>query len=183
MQPQYRRLFIGIPLSHPLTKRLGREASQWPEEATLVTRGENLHLLLHHFGFILEEDIYSVSEKLREALGDKEAFDIHFDTIMLHESEENPKEIWLSGGESEELLDLKKTIDTLFTHKTHELRSFRPHVILAKLKKNRWLKLTPAPQIAKEVNFAEPVDKGVLYESLTIDGKRTYEAVDTFPLV
>ncbi len=49
MPPQYRRLFLGVPLSHPLAKRLEREISVWPEEVTLPTRRENLHLLLHHF--------------------------------------------------------------------------------------------------------------------------------------
>ncbi len=124
-----------------------------------------------------------MSEKLREVLQDVEAFDIHLDQIALHENEENPKEIWLTGPESTELLELKKIIETLFTNKTHELQSFRPHIILAKLKKNRWLKLSPVPQIHKVVNFVEPVDEVVLYESLTIDGKRTYEAVDSFPLL
>ncbi len=182
MQPHYRRLFIGVPLSQPLAKRLEREVLTWPEEVTLPTRKENLHILLHHFGFLLEEDIFEVSEKIRTALENVEAFDIPLDKIALYENTENPKEIWLSGPHNDELLNLKKILDTLFTNKTHELKTFSPHAILAKLKKNKWLKLDPAPQIEKAVNFVEPVNEVVLYESLTIDGKRAYEAVDTFLL-
>lgn len=182
MQPHYRRLFIGISLSHPLAKRLEREVLVWPEEVTLPTRKENLHILLHHFGFLLEEDIFEVSEKIRTALEGVEAFDVHLDTMTLHESPENPKEIWLTGPHSEDLLKLKQNLNEAFTNKTHELKTYSPHVILAKLKKNRWLKLEPIPVVEKSVNFVEPVNEIVLYESLMIDGKRAYEAVDTFLL-
>ena len=182
MQPRYRRLFIGIPVSPLLRKRLSREFSSWPEEATLPTRTENLHILLHHLGFLLEDDIFEVTEKIAEAVKDIQAFDIALDQIMLMESAENPKEIWLTGGDNEELLSLKQALIEAFTNKTHGLKTFSPHVILAKIKKSKWLKLDPAPTVEKQVNFIEPVDEVVLYESLTIDGKRTYEAIDTFPL-
>ena len=182
MQPRYRRLFIGIPVSPLLRKRLARDVSLWPEEVTLPTHNENLHILLHHLGFLLEDDIFDVTEKITDAVKDIPAFDIALDQISLVESAENPKEIWLRGGDSEELLALKQAITDTFTNKTHELQTFSPHVILAKIKKNKWLKLDPAPKVEREVNFIEPVDEVVLYESLSLDGKRAYEAIATFPL-
>jgi 2'-5' RNA ligase len=183
MQPRYRRLFIGIPVSPHLRKRLLDEVSKWPELATLPTRTENLHILLHHLGFLLEDDIFEVTEKITEAIKDIQAFDIALDQITLVESSDNPKEIWLSGGESVELRTLKQVITDAFTNKTHELQTFSPHVILAKIKKSKWLQLDPAPEVERVVNFIEPVDEVVLYESLALDGKRTYEAIDTFPLL
>ena len=130
----------------------------------------------------MEEDIFPISEKLREALLEIEAFDVQFDAIDLFESSENPKEVRLLGKESEELLHLKSVINHLFTNKTHELRSFRPHITLVKLKKNKWLNLPKVPSVSKTVNLVESVSQVALYESLVIDGKRSYEMIDTFAL-
>jgi 2'-5' RNA ligase len=182
MQPRYRRLFIGISVSPLLKKRLLREVESWPKDATIPIHNENLHILIHHLGFLLEEDIFDVSEKIREAVKDIDAFDAPLDMIDRVESDENPKEIWLTGPESQEFLALKQAITLAFTNKTHELKTFSPHVILAKIKKARWLKLDTVPNIKRAVNFVEPVDEVVLYESLELDGKRTYEPIDTFPL-
>ncbi len=182
MQPKYRRLFIGLPLSNQLKKRLSREEAIWPEIATLPTRSENLQVTLMHLGFLLEDDIFEVAEKIRLAVSDIPAFDIYFEKIELFESPENPKMIYLTGQGNEELLDLHRALEAAFTNKTHDARSFRPHVVLAKLKKAKWLALSPTPKVEKVVNLGESIDEVVLYESLSIDGKRTYEPIDTFPL-
>lgn len=182
MQLNYRRLFIGIPLSPALKKRLRREFEVWPEEATLPTREDNLHVLLFHLGFILEDNIYDISEKIRLVTEGIAAFDIAFTEIEGVESEEDPKMIHLSGEPSEELRILRQELEKVFTNLTHDKKTFRPHVTLAKLKRAKWALLAPRPTIHKTVNFVEPVEEVVLYESLILDGKRTYEAIDHFPL-
>jgi 2'-5' RNA ligase len=182
MQPRYRRLFIGLPLSEQLRKRIGREIPLWPEIATLPTRSENLHVPLMHLGFLLEDDIFDVTEKIRLAVAEVPSFDLYFDTIELFEDSANPKMIYLSGQECEELLSLHQALEDVFTNKTHDAKSFRPHVVLAKIKKAKWLALEPNPAIDKKVNLGESINEVVLFESLTIDGKRTYEAIATFPL-
>ncbi|MCW1888763.1 MAG: 2'-5' RNA ligase family protein, partial [Candidatus Moranbacteria bacterium] len=111
MQPKYRRLFIGLPLSNQLKKRLAREEAIWPEIATLPTRSENLSVNLMHLGFLLEDDIFEVSEKIRLAVANIPTFDIYFEKIELFESPENPKMIYLTGQGSEELLDLHRALE------------------------------------------------------------------------
>lgn len=183
MQPKYRRLFIGLPLSSQLKKRIGREEATWPEVATLPTRSENLQVTLMYLGFLLEEDIFDVTEKIRLAIAEVPSFDIYFEKIELFESPENPKMIYLTGKECDELLSLHQALEGAFTNKTHDAKSFRPHVTLAKIKKAKWLALTPQPVIDKEVNLGESIDEVVLFESLTLEGKRTYEPIASFPLI
>ena len=47
-----RRLFVGIPLSPQLKKRLVRESERFPKEAVLLTRPENLHVTVFFLGFV-----------------------------------------------------------------------------------------------------------------------------------
>lgn len=182
MQLNYRRLFIGLPLSPALKKRLRREMERWPEEATLPTRETNLHVTVFYLGFILEDDIYDISQKIAAVTEGMPSFDLAFSRIEGIESEEDPKMIWLSGEPSDELRVLRQELERVFTNFTHDKKAFRPHVTLAKLKRARWAALPKKPIIQKDVNFVEPVEEVVLYESLIIDGKRTYEPIDTFPL-
>ena len=73
-----RKLFIGLPLSSALRKRLSREVGIWPKEAIIPTREENLHITLLFLGYVYEEQIPQVSEKLSLAVDGVEMFEFKF---------------------------------------------------------------------------------------------------------
>ncbi|TXI33769.1 MAG: RNA 2',3'-cyclic phosphodiesterase, partial [Candidatus Moraniibacteriota bacterium] len=52
-----RRLFVGLPLSRELKKRLVREMDAFPKEASLLTREENLHVTVFFLGFVHEGEV------------------------------------------------------------------------------------------------------------------------------
>lgn len=178
-----RRLFVGIPLSAPLRKRLAQMAQVWPSEAVLVTAPENLHVTLFFLGFVREEDIAEVCRKVGEVCEATEAFELSFEGMTLVESEAAPKMIWLSGKASEPLRHLREAIEKAFSAFIIEKKSYRPHVTLAKIKKSKWLKLTHKPELSETVQFVEPVDTVAVFESLSLDGKRRYVEIDTFSLL
>lgn len=178
-----RRLFVGIPLSAALRKRLYREMELWPKEAVLRTAEENLHVTLLFLGFILEENVGDACARVGEACKNIESFELSFSGMKFMDNDDVPKMIWLTGEPNEALRLLLEKIEKTFSSFVTEKKTYRPHVTLAKIKKSRWLKLTEKPKLKEIVSFIESVDAVAVFESLTIDGKRRYEQIDTFPLL
>lgn len=178
-----RRLFVGIPLSSQLRKRLTQEMILWPKEAVLRTMEENLHVTLFFLGFIQEEEVGEICARVGEVCKDIESFELQFTGIKLMESEESPKMIWLTGEASDELRHVLEKIEKAFSSFISEKKIYRPHVTLAKIKKSKWLKLEKKPELKEKVSLMETVENIAVFESLSLDGKRRYEAIDTFPLL
>ncbi|MGK2848870.1 MAG: RNA 2',3'-cyclic phosphodiesterase [Minisyncoccota bacterium] len=178
-----RRLFVGIPLSKELRKRIQRTQMTWPAEPVILTAPENLHVTLFFLGFVHEEDVADVCQKVGEACEDVEAFELIFNTIKLVENPADPKMIWLSGAPSEMLKNLQAKIEKIFSSFVIDKKSYRPHVTLAKIKKSKWRSLENPPLITETVNLIETVDTVAVFESLSIDDKRRYEQIDTFSLL
>lgn len=178
-----RRLFVGIPLSSQLRKRLIQEMILWPKEAVLRTMEENLHVTLFFLGFIQEEEVGEICTRVGEVCKDIESFELQFTGIKLMESEESPKMIWLTGEASDELRIVLEKIEKAFSSFVSEKKVYRPHVTLAKIKKSKWLKLEKKPGLKEKVSLMETVENIAVFESLSLDGKRRYEAIDTFPLL
>lgn len=178
-----RRLFVGIPLSKELKKRLVREMDAFPKEATLLTREENLHVTVFFLGFVHEEQVADVCARVGAVCADLESFELEFTGIKLMESAENPKMIWLEGNASEGLKRLREEVEKEFSSFVVEKKLYSPHVTLAKLKKQKWLALPEKPVLKEKLHLMEPVDTVCVFESLSLDGKRRYEPIDTFALL
>jgi len=178
-----RRLFVGIPLSSPLRKRLMQEMETWPKEAVLRTMEENLHVTLFFLGFVQEEEVGEMCRRVGEVCQNVESFDLEFTGIKLMESEESPKMIGLTGEASDELRILLQKIEQAFSSFINEKKVYRPHITLAKIKKSKWLKLETKPVLKDKLSLMETVENIAVFESLSLDGKRRYEAIDTFPLI
>ena len=178
-----RRLFVGIPLSSQLRKRLTQEMETWPKEAILRTMEENLHITLFFLGFIQEEGVGEICRRVGEVCKDIESFELQFTSIKLMKSEVSPKMIWLTGEASDELRLTLERIEKAFSSFVSERKTYRPHITLAKIKKSKWLKLENKPELKERISFIETVENIAVFESLSLDGKRRYEPIDTFPLL
>ncbi|PJA85762.1 MAG: RNA 2',3'-cyclic phosphodiesterase [Candidatus Moranbacteria bacterium CG_4_9_14_3_um_filter_45_14] len=178
-----RRLFVGIPLSSQLRKRLTQEMETWPKEAILRTMEENLHITLFFLGFIQEEEVGEICRRVGEVCKDIESFELQFTGIKLMKNEVSPKMIWLTGEASDELRLTLERIEKAFSSFVSERKTYRPHITLAKIKKSKWLKLENKPELKERISFIETVENIAVFESLSLDGKRRYEPIDTFPLL
>ncbi len=178
-----RRLFVGIPLSSQLRKRLTQEMEAWPKEAVLRTMEENFHVTLFFLGFIQEEEVGEICARVGDVCKDIESFELQFTGMKLMENEASPKMIWLTGEASDELRLVLEKIERAFSSFIREKKIYRPHITLAKIKKSKWLKLENKPKLKEKVSFIETVENIAVFESLSLDGKRRYEPIDTFPLL
>ncbi|HLC95331.1 MAG TPA: RNA 2',3'-cyclic phosphodiesterase [Patescibacteria group bacterium] len=177
-----RRLFVGIPLSASFRKRLVEEMRGWPKEAILTTTPENLHITIFFLGFVREENIASMCAKVGEVCQNMESFELVFHNMQWVENSETPKMIWLVGEASDPLRRLRESIEKQFSAFIVEKKVYRPHITLAKIKKSKWLKLLDKPLLKEHLLLPEYVDTVCVFESLSLDGKRRYEPIETFVL-
>lgn len=177
-----RKLYVGIPLSSALRKRLTRDMQTWPKEAIIPALEDNLHITLLFLGFVQEERLAEICVTLEEACADCEAFELTFTGMRLVDDPEHPKMIWLSGEPSDALKHLYTAIEHRFSEFSTEKKSFRPHVTLARIKRNRWQNPGVQPVLDASLQLMESVDTVALLESLTLNGKRRYDVIDTFAL-
>jgi 2'-5' RNA ligase len=178
-----RRLFVGIPLSVPLRKRLIQEMASFPKEVVLLTREENLHVTVFFLGFVHEEQVAEVCARVGEACEELSSFELSFTGMKLVESELQPKMIWLSGDANDGLKQVREAVEKAFSSFVVEKKAYAPHVTLAKIKKQKWLALPEKPALKERWHLIEMVDTVCVFESLSLDGKRRYEPIDTFPLL
>lgn len=178
-----RRLFVGIPLSAALRKRLIQEMISWPEETVILTAPDNLHVTLFFLGFVREEAVADVCLRVGQACQSTESFELAFNGMRLMDSEASPKTIWLTGEPSDALRLLREAIEKEFASFITEKKVYRPHVTLAKIKKSKWLALDEKPKLKEKLLLIEPVDTIAVFESLSLEGKRRYEQIDIFPLL
>ncbi len=179
-----RRLFVGIPLSSALASRLSKEMAAWPKEIFLKTDKDNLHVTLFFLGFVREDAVPEICERVRELCETLESFEIEFSGIRLMPTPEDAKMVWLAGEPSDELRDLKTAIERELSFVVAaEPKIYRPHITLSRMKKARFQALDPQPVIEKDIRLVEPVDTVVVYESIMEDGKRKYMPIESVPLI
>lgn len=182
MHTNRRKLFFGLALSPSLRKELARLIAAWPAEALILTREENFHVTLYFLGDVAENEIAGIGEKIREVVKHQKSFEITFQAITLVPDAHNPKMIYLAGAPSAELLGLQESVEKVFSPYLAAKKSYRPHATLARVRRSWWAKLEPKPVLPEKVRYTEAVDTLTLFESVTIDGKRRYIAIDTYPL-
>lgn len=178
-----RRLFIGLPLSDALRKRLVLEMSAFPAQAILPIAEDNLQLTLMFLGFVHDEDVPEMCERVGEVAQTLETFELAFTGMKLIENPENPKMITLVGEPSDGLRHLREEMERAFSAFVTERKAYSPTVTVAKIKKNKWLALDPQPVVKEKLSILEMIDTVVVYESLSLEGKRRYEPIATFSLL
>jgi RNA 2',3'-cyclic 3'-phosphodiesterase len=177
-----RRLFVGIPLSAPLKKRLRHETSHYSSWPLVPIAENNLHVTVLFLGFRNEADLPLLSEQIEVVSASIPTFEMRFDQITFSPNRDRANLIWLSGETNEELRLLRQGLEQGLGYTLPERKSFRPHVTLARVKRQAWRSLPEQPALEKSVNYVEPVGSIVLFESLAEDGKRRYQPLAEFPL-
>jgi 2'-5' RNA ligase len=177
-----RRLFVGIPLSERLQKRLSSEIARFKHLPIIPTRNGNFHITLMFLGFVNEEGIPEIVEALEDAVIDIEPFEVDLSEIRAEPNAEHPTMIWFAGEPSAALVELRNAVANALAYLTPESKTFRPHVTLAKIRRGKYEMLEEKPDFTKTLHVIEPVDSIALFESTTVEGKRAYLPLAEFPL-
>ena len=177
-----RKIFISLNLSEKVKKRLLESVEAWKNLPVKWTKEQNLHVTLIFLGYIADDGIAEICNQVRLAAQSQEVMDLHFNRIALVPSNDEPRMIWLFGETSPQLKDLQECLEKNLDIFVSSKKSFRPHVTLGKIRKNKWDSLDPKPEIYK--NFAltiEALSVDVMASDFAGDGPE-YTVIESCPL-
>jgi 2'-5' RNA ligase len=177
-----RKLFIGINLPEISKKRLAERMEKWQDLPVKWTRSENLHITLLFLGYVDNDVVPEICQKVEDASNLFDVFDIHFEKIVLAPKKDDPKMFWLEGEKSEEMRELFDTLKKELGIFLAESKEFRPHVTLGKIRKEKWAVLPEKPEIDEKMDFSMLVENIEVLENIEEHGKRTYIPIQSCPL-
>jgi len=178
-----KRIFLGISLPEDIKKRLFRfTEKEYKSLPVGWVRKENYHLTLNFLGYVQEEKIPEICEKIRQAAENSKVCDIEFLRVETGPNKKIKRLIWLTGEKNSDLAELKNNLDRSLGTLLRERKDFVPHITLGRLKKREWENMREEPAIEKEFQFSVPVSSVELLESKFEKGKRVYYVLESFPL-
>ncbi|PJA86629.1 MAG: RNA 2',3'-cyclic phosphodiesterase [Candidatus Moranbacteria bacterium CG_4_9_14_3_um_filter_42_9] len=177
-----RKIFISINIPEKFRKRLVKATTVWQPLPIKWTKEKNLHITIDFLGHVSDNLIAGICEKVHDTVRNSEIFDLEFDSIMLGPTKEQSRMIWLSGKISEEMRILQEQIEKSLDIFVASKKTFRPHITLGRIRKNKWEALKESPKI--EVKFplivsVESVE--VMASDFTDDGPE-YTIIKSCPL-
>lgn len=178
---QKKKIFIEINVPSPIKKRLMQKTAIWQDLPIKWLKPESLHITACFVGYVDEEVLPEICEKVCEAVESFESFELDFNAIELGPDADNPKVVWLSGEPSVELGMLNETIERALGMHAKAHKEFRPHITLGRIRKLKWDEMTEKPKISEKLHMAMTVESVSIMESK--GGGAEYVALEECPLV
>jgi len=183
-----RRIFIAINLPEKIKKRLKEYREQHDTLPVRWTKIPSLHLTLVFIGYVDNEQMLEACKITRKVAEEMDPFFINFKRISLGPEAKAPRMVWLEGGASEELGQLKNELEkALLVGETGfrkaETRAFSPHITLARIKAVEWRR-TQINSSEIETDFSAQVEVSsveVMESDLKFDGAE-YATLEECPL-
>ncbi len=185
-----RKIFIGISLDEKTKKFISQKVQFFESFPVNFVALENYHLTLKYLGFISDEEIYQICQRLKEKLSQIGSFDISFVNFIWGPTNENPRMIWLRGKKSNELINLQKLVEEAVLNQNQLSRkSFLPHITIARIRKKdlRWQnwqkrKLEKNSFIFPSIKVLVPVSSVEIFESKKEKRERKYYILESIAL-
>ncbi|MGC7873593.1 RNA 2',3'-cyclic phosphodiesterase [Desulfosporosinus sp. SYSU MS00001] len=173
------RLFIGIDIPAELKRSL---LSFQSELRGLGVDGswksaDNFHITLEFLGELDPEVVPIIIESMSLAAKNRRSFKIDIGGLGVFPSYKRPHTLWTGvGGNLTELNQLWEAIRALLVNKSFTLESkkFKPHITLASRPNLKPIDLSSL-MTKKLVEFT--VKEVTLFESIVLQGKRTYKSL------
>lgn len=144
-----KRLFIAIPLSDDwlgafsdFQKRCNKEFDLKDERDFRWTKVDNLHITICFLGWINEEKVPEISQKLKEILAGVKPFELELENIIFGPPKTTARMIWGMFRDTEEYKRLAKLINEVMQKFSEEAvneldRDPIAHITLARFKDGR----------------------------------------------
>ena len=178
----YKRIFISISIPEQIKKRLLLTTEKWKDLPIKWARKANLHITLAFLGFINEEIIPEICEKIQKICEKENIFDIEFNQIELFPSADNPKLVALTGKPNEELKNLVNSIEKELNISNTPKKSFRPHITLGRGRKYKWEALENKPSIKEKFPLILTVGNVEIVSSELDESGSNYIVLGSYPL-
>ena len=176
-----KRLFVSISLPDWLVDELLLYGEDVELRGFRWTAGDNLHITVHFIGYVDDNRINDLSDKLSEAAHEFKSFSLAMDGIEFGPPGEAPRMIWAKFRDSPPYNMLAGRIaDTLGEFSERSTNRPIPHVTLARFK---------TPSLADGVNlnrFKETefeVSEVELMESVIFPDGPEYNVVESYKLI
>lgn len=173
-----KRLFIAVPISHPLQMEIAAWAEKYFTLPARWLQGKNLHVTLippwyeHNL-----EEVFSLFDSVQ---GIVKPFEMKFEHVSVGPNPREPRLIWAEGEAPGELLVLKELFEKTFGKKS-EYQPFKMHLTLARFRPEDFV-LFPKKKIDEKVAWSEKVSSAVLMESHLSPAGVDYEVLRTMEL-
>lgn len=177
-----RKIFISINIPDKVKKRLMKTMEKWQDLPVKWTKEANLHITLLFLGYVDEETLLEICQKVRDTMENEDIFDIEFNKIEPFPSASDPKMVVLTGLDNVNLLRINEKIEKELNIFTSAKKSFRPHITLGRGRKHKWEALENKPSILEDfplVITAETID---VMASDFGDGNSEYTIIESCPL-
>lgn len=170
------RLFVGIKIAPEIASALAKIARPLEDPSVRLVPAADIHLTL--VPPWAEEHVEAAALALRAALQPVDSFDLVFEHLNYGPAPIAPKFLWAECTATDELGLLQKLLLSAF-NQTDE-RPFRPHVTLARLRKNG-RKIARKQPMDRQLSFTQTVQSIELFRSPQQQGLG-YEIIASIPL-
>ncbi len=182
-----RRIFIAINLPMSIKNKLVHYREKWMDLPVRWTIKPNLHITLIFIGYVGENEIYEICKTANKVAKQQEPFIIDLQRIMLGPPKKPPRMFWVEGEKSRELAKLKNELEnSLLTsnggYDKKEIRPYRPHITLGRIKQNKWKKLDSPPSIDQEFKYDFLVENIKVMQSNLKRTGAEYSVLETISL-
>lgn len=177
-----RKIFISLDVPGRDRRRLLKAVEKWQALPAKWTKETNLHLTLVFLGFVEENDLGDICERVEKAAARSSVFDVDFDRIELFPSAADPHAIALVGEANEELKNLVNAIEEELGIARTPKRAFRPHITLGRLRQHKWSEQSEKPSIDENFTLNLEASSVVVMASDFDGGEGEYAIIQSCPL-
>lgn len=173
-----RRIFIAINLPEDIRKKLADFRKNWPDLPARWTKPENLHITLVFLGYVRDENLPTICQKIEKVCQNRDGFEIVLNKICYGPADKKPSRmIWAMGNKSQELANLQADLEKILFSGINqnmekylpkikkEIRPFSPHITLARLKQMQFRQMEERPEINENINLKVDVNSIEIMES------------------
>ena len=182
------RIFIAINLPEDIKRELSKYQERWPELPAKWTAKDNLHITLEFLGDLTDEELGEVCVATKEVVEKHNFFSISLSKVLYGPPKKiPPRMIWVEGEKSDEFSNLKKDLQKYLLEKIAfrpELKSFSPHITLARINEWEWKKIEPEerPEVNENIEYIFTVESIEVMESVLKRGGPEYTVVESHSL-
>lgn len=159
-----RRLFIAINLPENIKNKLVDCQKKWADLPVRWTLKINLHITLVFIGYVGDDKMYEIINIVKEVAKRHNPFNINLERIILGPPDKPARMFWVEGEKSEESAKLKNDLEDSLLAASHsgyrkkEVRAYRPHITLGRIKQGQWQELDSKPQVDEKFEYNFPVE-------------------------
>ncbi len=182
------RIFIAINLPDKIKGDLAKYELIWPSLPCRWTKTDNIHITLFFLGYLSDEEVFEVSNRVKNGISDRKPFNLRLNRIIYGPPKQPAKMIWAVGELSEELMDLQAKLEYSILESgisyRKDKRPYSFHITLGRLRMWDFRAIDPEerPQIDEEIDLSFPVNSIELMESELRKSGPEHTIVESFKL-